>query len=115
MKAIFCLPAHPSYFDDEYTQEEIDQAIAEHDRSHGGLISNGRLSQPVKVEFLLLREPGRSVTVVFDSSGFGAGQLDPNHAKEHGINQYRQTSLHDLQAHVGNLKNLLETKRQGFW
>lgn len=32
MKAIFCLPAHPSYFDDEYTQAEIYRAIADYDR-----------------------------------------------------------------------------------
>jgi hypothetical protein len=115
MKAIFCLPAHPSYFGDEYTQDEIDTAIKEYDRRHNGLLSKGMPDLKVKVEFLLLREPGRSVGVRFDSSGLGDGQDVAAAIKEHGIDQYRRTSLHDLQTHVGNLKNLLETKRLGYW
>ena len=43
--------------------------LPEYDRRHTGILSKGRPDQPVKIKFLLLREPGRSVTVIFDSSG----------------------------------------------
>ena len=33
MKAIFCLPAHPSNFDNQYTREEIDEAKLDIDTS----------------------------------------------------------------------------------
>ncbi len=114
MKAVLCLPAHPSYFDDQYTQDEIDAAIKEYDRRHGGLITSGRPHLPVKMEFLLLREAGRSITVIFDSSGFGDDRSVPEAHKQHGMEQYRQTSLHELQTHIANIKNLLETKRLGY-
>jgi hypothetical protein len=115
MKASFCIPAHPSYFEDGYTQEEIDEAIAEYDRRHNGLLSQGMPDLKVKEEFLLLREPGRSVTVIFDSSGYGDGENVPEERKRQGLDQYRRNSLHDLQIHVANLKDLLESKRRGFW
>ena len=115
MKAVFCLPAHPSYFGDEYTQDEIEDAIKEYDRRHNGLLSKGMPDLKVKEEFLLLREPGRSVTVIFDSSLPDDERSVPAGIKEHGVDQYRRTSLHNLQTHVGNIKNLLETKRLGYW
>ena len=58
MKVIFYLPAHPSYFDDEYTQEEIESVLKMFQV----------LSPPYKigigeipVEFVFLREPNKSV------------------------------------------------------
>jgi len=51
MNAIFYLPAHPSYFDDEYTQEEIERAIVVLDRRNGGTILKGNQRTKVKWGF----------------------------------------------------------------
>ena len=108
MKAIFCLPAHPSYFDDEYSQEEIEEAIKLYDKQSGGMISAGNPRPKVEQEFRLLREPGKDVTVIFYSSGYGDSKEVPEHTKQHGIDQYRRTSHDDLQTHVHNIKELLK-------
>lgn len=107
MKAVFYLPAHPSYFDDEYTQEEIDKALADYDRACGGLISKGNSVLPVKKEVFLLREPGKDPTVVFNSEGY-----DEVH-KEYGIDQYRGTSDKELRTHINNIKTYLKANRDG--
>ncbi|HEV2393731.1 MAG TPA: hypothetical protein VG146_15365 [Verrucomicrobiae bacterium] len=114
MKAIFCLPAHPSYFEGHYTQEEIDQAIQDYDRLVGGIIFKGYSEPKVRQEFLLLREPGKTVTVIFDSAGYGEGKQVSGDTKARGISQYRETSYRDLQTHVQNLKNTLEANRGNF-
>ena len=50
MKAIFYLPAHPSYFGDEYTLDEIDEAIRLYDQQTGGFISKGNDRPKVRQE-----------------------------------------------------------------
>jgi|KBSSwiStaDraftv2_1062776.scaffolds.fasta_scaffold5050404_1 hypothetical protein len=51
MNAIFYLPAHPSYFDDEYTQEEIERSIVVLDRRNGCTILKGNQRTKVKWGF----------------------------------------------------------------
>jgi hypothetical protein len=70
MKATFFLPAHPSYFDEEYTQEEIDRAIKIYDRYLGGIILATWRKPPFEKQFVLLRAPGKSVTVLFETTGY---------------------------------------------
>jgi hypothetical protein len=111
MKAIFYLPAHPSYFNDEYTQAEIDSAIASYDQQTGGFISKGNSRPKVKQEVVLLREPGKSVTVLFDSSGYAEGRQVAEDQKQRGFDQYRLTSAHDLKTHVHNIKEMLKYLR----
>lgn len=74
MKAIFYLPAHPSYFHDEYTQEEINEAIKLYEQQTNGFISKGNDRPKVRQEVLLLHEPGKRVCLAFDSSGYGDGK-----------------------------------------
>jgi len=52
-EAIFYLPAHPSYFDGEYTQQQIDAAIALYDRLSGGMIQHGQSRANAQHRFLL--------------------------------------------------------------
>ena len=112
MKAIFYLPAHPAYFRDEYTQAEIDKAIEDYDRSCGGIIFTGNSTPKVKEEFVLLRAPGKSVTVVFDSSGFGDGKAVADYQREHAFDQYRGTSGHALRTHVHNIQEFLKMNQE---
>ena len=111
MRAIFCLPAHPSYFDDDYSQAEIDRAIERYDKETGGMISRGNPHPKIRHEFLLLREPGKAIAVIFHSEGFGDGKRVPEYAKDHAVAQYRSTSSKDLETHVNNIKNLLKYLR----
>jgi hypothetical protein len=105
MKATFYFPAHPAYFDDKYTQEEIDRAIRILDKiQFGGAILKGTWQKPFEHKFVLLRKPGKSVTVVVDSTG---------HGDERGIDQYRRSSNHDLGIYVHNLKDILNGIRLG--
>jgi hypothetical protein len=106
MKATFYLPAHPSYFDDEYSQEEVERAIRVLDKVQlNGAILNHSWLKPFDHEFVLLREPGKSVTVVFDSAGYaGDGR---------GVEQYRRSANHDLGIYVHNLMDIMKGIRNG--
>lgn len=112
MKAIFYLPAHPSYFGNEYTQEEIDEALKMYDQQTGGFISKGNDRPKVRQEVLLLRQPGKRVALVFDSSGYGDGKQVPEAIKDHGVEQYRSVTVQDLQTHVHNITELLKYLRE---
>jgi hypothetical protein len=111
MKATFYLPAHPSYFGGDYTQEEIDAALALYDEQTGGFISKGNPRPKVKQEVILLRDAGKYVSFLFDSTGYGEGKQVADFIKEHGFDQYRATSNHDLQTHVSNIKETLKYLR----
>jgi hypothetical protein len=113
LKAIFCLPAHPSYFApaQNYTQEEVDSAIHQYDKFTGGIISRGRPDLKVPVEFQLLREPGKVVQVIFNSAGLGDGKAIPGIVKDLSLEQYRTASFEELQIHVNNIKEYLRMGR----
>jgi hypothetical protein len=114
MKVTFCLPAHPWYFDDEFTQKDIDRALQDMDRQASGIIFKGVRSDPeVKWEFILLREPEKSITVVLDNS-LTRGQPGeiPNERGEQSADQYRLISNQNLISYVETLKAILRRNRQ---
>jgi hypothetical protein len=75
MKATFYLPAHPSYFPDiDCTQEDIESALVRYDRFMGGKLFKGDAGRLIKHEYVLLRKPGKSIQVVFHSTGMGDGE-----------------------------------------
>jgi len=117
VKAVFCLPAHPSYFDpkDNFSQEEIERAIQIYDERHNGIISKGRPDLKVKREYLLLREPGKSIQVIFSSAGIGDGREVSAIDKRIGLEQYSRTSNQELQTHVHNIKEYLKMLRLGYF
>jgi hypothetical protein len=114
MKATFFLPAHPSYFDPalNVTQEEIDRVYQIYDERHSGIISKGR-DVKVRHEFVLLREPGKSIQVVFDSAGLGDGRTISEIDKQIGLEQFRRTSNKELQTHVHNITEYVKMLRRG--
>lgn len=114
MKATFFLPAHPSYFDPslKVTQQEIDRVYEIYDERHNGVISKGR-DLKVKHEFVLLREPGKSVQVVFDSAGIGDGREVSETDKRIGLEQFRRTSNKELEIHVHNISEYVKVLRRG--
>jgi hypothetical protein len=116
MKAIFCMPAHPSYFDpaENYTQEEIEAALRRLDAMMGGRLFKGMTDLKVPQEFRFLRVPGQPIQVIFDSAGYGDGKPYDQASKDRGVEQYRGTSHDDLQTHIGNLKECLKMVRQGY-
>src|SRR5437016_252629 len=63
MKATVYLPGHPSYFDGQYSQEEVDAAIAILKRFF--LIHD---VGEVPIEFVFLSKPGKSVAMKFETS-----------------------------------------------
>jgi hypothetical protein len=98
MKAIFYLPAHPSYFDFQYTQQEVDAAI-----QMFKMLSPPYKIGEVPVEFVFLDEPGKSVTMVFDSGGMNG--------PDRWIDNFRHIARDDLPNHVKLIKDLLEAAR----
>lgn len=117
MKATIFLPAHPSYFDQEYTQEEIDSAIAEYDRIQDGVISKGWISRawpenPMRVKYVLLRKPGKAVTAILQ---VGKKPAIPREAKaewDKWIDRSREQLMGDLRLKRLLLKKYLRTKRE---
>ena len=63
MKVTYYLPAHSSYFDDRYTQEEVDQAIALFQ-----MVCKPDKLGDIPEAFVFLTQPGKSVAPVFESS-----------------------------------------------
>jgi hypothetical protein len=117
VKVILHLPAHPSYFDGEYTQEEIDKALADYDALASRMISKGRLG-PVSYEFMLHREPGKPVGVAeIDSAGFYAQvkqyyeQDVPEAYKQKAIEGLRRQAAEECQTMIGNIKEFLKVNR----
>ncbi len=108
MKATFYLPAHPSYFDDvDYTQEQIEAALVRYDRFMGGKLFKGDADMIVKHEYVLLREPGKSIQVIFDSAGMGDDKAT-GMAKDHAVAQFLRTSNGTLTRHVQNIREHLK-------
>jgi hypothetical protein len=71
IKVTVYFPAHPSYFDNVYSQEEIDKALAECERLFGKIFHDfmGTFGPSIgTIELVLLREPGKDMGVVFRMS-----------------------------------------------
>src|SRR5256885_2072170 len=90
IKAIFCVPAHPAYFDpaENYTQDEIEAALRRLD-GMGGRLFKGMTDLKVPEEFRFLRVPGQPIQVIFDSAGYGDGKAYDQASKDRGVKQYR--------------------------
>jgi len=112
MKVTFYLPAHPSYFDNEYTRQEIDEALALYDHQTGGLISKGIAQGNVRREVVQLREPGKEVTFAFDSAGYGDGVTVLPGAKDLAVAQVRFVERYNLKAHVEGITVALKFNRR---
>ncbi len=111
MTATLFLPAHPSYFEEaEYSQAEIERAIEHLDRRRSGRIFGGGTSAKWRIEYRLVREPGKeegkNLTVIMDSTGH------PDRGDERPIEQFRRTMLANLQADITTLKSMLHRLRQ---
>jgi hypothetical protein len=113
MRATYFLPAHASYFDGEYSQEEIETAIKRLDIVIGGRIFKGDASRPMKEEFVLLREPGKAVMVMFDFAGNERFDSLAAPLRDDTVNQYRHTSENALKSHLQSIKTFLEAGRDG--
>lgn len=108
MKAIFFLPAHPSYWPNaDYSQDEIDRAIADYTAMTGGAAFQSG-DGPVAREYKFLREPGKQVTVLFDSEGSGR----PLH--EYEVEQYRKGAASELQGLVADITAKIEANRGNY-
>ena len=95
MKATFYLPGHPSYFDGQYSQEEVDAAIVTLKRFY--LLHD---VGEVPIEFVFLKEPGKSVAMKLDSS-------DPDFSVE----AFREMTQDIIPRRVSFLNSLLRTQR----
>jgi hypothetical protein len=62
MTATFFIPAHPCYFNDEFSQEESDAALGAWDKAFCGILK-GQTELPVEHKCVLLREPSKDVTL----------------------------------------------------
>ena len=100
MKAIFYLPAHPSYFDFECTQEQIERAVGLLKRMTGGAVSGSNRFTKADQEYVLLRQPGKSVTVVVESSVRGCD--------DRGVELYLEASIELHQITVATLTKVLQ-------
>ena len=96
MKATFFLPGHPTYFDGQCSQEEVDAAIATMKR----LFLTHDVGE-VPVEFVLLTEPGKSVAMKLESS-------DPDFS----VGTFREMTTDILPRRVNLLKSLLQNARK---
>ena len=67
MKATFFLPAHPSYFNNEFTQAEIDAGFADLEREYSSIIAHGYPRARALETFAPLRTTGKAVVVVIRS------------------------------------------------
>jgi hypothetical protein len=72
------------------------------------LISNGKCDTPVKQVYVLLRQPGKNVTVLIDSADFK--ESNPEVA-EVSIELIRQKRAEDLHNHVLNILQFLKRHR----
>src|SRR3954471_11332015 len=94
MKATYFLPAHPSYFGDEYTQEEIEAAYTVYNQQMCGIIFKGTDNPLLVQEFKLLREPGQKVEVIVEDVGFPSAEW-PQPEKQH-LHKDTKTSFERL-------------------
>jgi hypothetical protein len=109
MKATFYLPAHPSYFPDiDCRQDDIESALVRYDRFMGGKLFKGDAEGLIKHEYALLRKPGKSIQVVFHSTGMGDGEDVSDEEKAFAIAQFRRTSDEELRTHVQNIREHLK-------
>src|SRR5260370_25318166 len=96
MTGVFYLPGHPSYFDVQYSQEEVDAAIATLKRFF--LIHD---VGEVPVEFVFLSAPGKSVAMKFETS-------DPDFS----VDTFREVTNDIIPRRVDLLNILLRTSRK---
>ena|SRR5882762_8315608 len=97
----FFLPAHPSYFGQRYTQEQIDNAIGSY-RLLSEAFPDGEA--PFHCQYVFLREPGKSVTVRFESSELGTA---PHVPKQLRLDQARKILDEELNRIISNLETLM--------
>jgi hypothetical protein len=98
----FFLPAHPSYFQRRYTQEQIDNAIRSYRLLSDRFCEGG---SPFDCRYVFLREPGKSVSVRFDSSELGAS---PHFPKQLRLDKARKILGDELNRMVANLEALMD-------
>jgi hypothetical protein len=112
----YFLPAHPSYFSDKYTQDEIEKGIQHIDRLHSGDIFKGRAltiktGGEYKEEFVLLREPGKKVCAVVQSTAQCSSMLEDD--KNHIIRLARRSADDELKSIINMLESILERNHGG--
>lgn len=97
----FFLPAHPSYFEHRYSQEQIDTAIDTY-----RLVSRRfrDSDSPFDCRYVFLREPGKSVAVRFDSFELGPALLFPQQMR---VNKAREILDGELNRIIANLEALM--------
>ena len=107
VKATLFFPAHPAYFDDEYTQEEIDKATEQ--MKELGYFPELQPHKGVLKEIVFLREPGAVPTHKFDSADFA---VSPGPARDAEINRFNKLAAEALQSRINTLKVFMQINRE---
>jgi hypothetical protein len=110
MKATYFLPAHPSYFGDEYTQEEIEAAYTVYNQQMRGIIFKGTDNPLLVQEFKLLREPGNNPQVIVENVGLPGVEL-PKPEKQLLREHAKTLSERWLRLHIEYLGYALKRNR----
>lgn len=91
MKVTYYLPAHPSYFHENYTQDEVERAI----EMFRFLFKPGKLGE-IPESFVFLTKPGKSVAAVFESSDMERPDEKTTERWLRNTNQFAQNELNRL-------------------
>jgi len=102
IEVTFFLPAHPSYFGEEWNQEEIDAAIAEYAKSSGGSLPAAKQDR-----FIFVREPGK-----FTGPSYSTQELSQKIRNDKSkMEQFDGFQTKGFIIHVNNIKQFLQSNR----
>lgn len=106
MKATFFLPAHPSYFQSDCSQENVDDALFKHQFISGFWFTGKRIQALFEREYVLLTEPERRIEVTFDSTNLipPGGGPPVSEAVPRG---YSQLADLEFDGHLTNIRGFI--------
>lgn len=113
MKLTSLIPAHPSYYGNLYTQEQIDAVIADYDASLNFVISKGHTDSTVPRYFQLVRVPGQTIWVIFDSKDGLAEKDYSDEGKRKVIDCTLDAETRDLNDMIKRITELLKQAADG--
>ncbi len=105
MKTIFFIPAHPVYFGQQYSQEQVDGAIKLYNSTFGDKAFEWDYRRGATKEYVFLRKPGAEAHVSFSSVDL---EIPDRLNKDSVIEQHRETSAKELQRHIENINEYLK-------